>query len=534
MRKLFRKIGRKYKRPRKDKSFVLIVTHGRSGSTLLQGILNRAPGWYIHGENANLLYHQYQELLAVRKIKKHQRFGSFDPPETSPWFGYENLNALKFYRQIRKRMRSFLTDHAPADATVVGFKEIRYLQAFLKDPNSLQDYLDFLLETLKPCKLVMLTRDPSATSNSGWWAHQDQAEVVSNLQAYGRFLIDYADNHSDHAIHVSYEDVVNQTDAFWNMLSFVCAGIDEAQVADALSQPHSYRPKTTRPFAVPNLPAKKGHSPLLVRANEEWAKGNSSSARTLYQAYYDATEPEEGRKVLPAYVFRRLNMKCWPTMTVAAPKIAYFNIPKCGCTSVGHLLFSVERPDASRPKGIHGYFKGAMHEDSIEHLKDHFKFTVVRDPVKRFVSCFRNRVLHHGDLAPLVDTNIIPRQPDINEFALQLKFFADQSLALEHHVLSQSWFLNGDLTAVDRVYPIEEIAQIATDVSQLAGRKLDMPHEQIGGPDIGLGELSEEAFEHILKYYAEDYALLQDFYSEEAIRAEYKAAREAKLSAERT
>ncbi|SPF77418.1 hypothetical protein ALP8811_02445 [Aliiroseovarius pelagivivens] len=531
MIKMAKKLVRKLKRS-DDKSFVLVVTHARSGSTLMQGILNRAPGWHIHGENANVLYHQYREQLAARKIKKHQKHGPRTSPETSPWFGYKNLDVQEVNRQARQRMRSFLIDHAPKDATVVGFKEVRYLDIFLEDPEFLQGYLDYLLKALKPCKFIILTRDPSETSNSAWWAERDQNEVVSNMQAFGRFLSDYASSHPDHAVHVTYDDVVNQTDVFRDMLSFVGAKIDQDQLSEVLSLPHSFRTKSIRPYAVPKLSGKRKNRPLLIEANTEWAKGNSSAARKLYQSYYDAVDLIDGRRVLPAYVFRRLGLKRWHAMTVETPKVAYFDIPKCGCTSVAALLFSAQQPDVQKPEDLHKHFKVAMDTDSIEHLKDHFKFTIVRDPVKRFVSCFRNRVCHHGDLNPLVDARIIIRLPDINEFAMRLDYFADQCVVLEHHVLPQSWFLNGDLTFVDRVYPIEEMAQIAKDVSQMVGREMDMPREQTGGPDVGLGDLSEEAFEHILNHYADDYELLRDYYSVDAIRAEYKAARDAKQLAE--
>lgn len=531
MIELIKKMGQKRKRP-DGKGFVLVVTHGRSGSTLLQGILNRAPGWHIHGENANMLYHQYQELAAARKIKKHQKLGHHVPPETSPWFGYKNLDVQKINAQVRRRMRSFLTETAPAEARVVGFKEVRYLDVFLEDPDALTRYLDFLLKALKPCKFIMLTRDPEATSSSAWWAEEDKSKVVENLQAFSRFLEDYASSHSDDAVHVSYADVVNQTDAFWSMMSFVGAKTTRDEVAAALSMPHSYKTKAIRPFAVPKLSSAKGYSPDLINANAEWAKGNGAAARTLYQAYYDAIDPVDGRKILPAYVFRRLGLRSWPAMTSDSAKIAYFNIPKCGCTSVGNLLFLAERPDEPRPKDIHRHFRAAQHADTIDHLQDYYKFTVVRDPVKRFVSCFRNRILHHGDLKPLVDTNIIHRVPGINEFALRLEFFADQSLVMEHHVTPQSRFLNNDLSFLDRVYPIEEIAQVAKDVSKMVGRDLDMPHEQTGGPSVGLADLSEEAFDHILKYYEDDYVLLRDYYSVDAIRAEYTSARQARLALE--
>ena len=163
--------------------------------------------------------------------------------------------------------------------------------------------------------------------------------------------------------------------------------------------------------------------------------------------------------------------------------------------------------------------------DSTDHLKDHFKFALVRDPIKRLISCYRNRVLYHSNLEPLVEANIIQGWPSLDEFALQIDFFVEQSLVIEHHAASQSMVFNNDLSVFDKIYRMEEINQVAKDISDLYERPLKMPRDQTGGPKLNLGHLSEQAFEKLLEYYSDDYRLLSDYYSEDAIRAEYISAR---------
>ena len=36
---------------------VFVMTYGRSGSTLLMGILNSIPGWLLRGENRHAMRH---------------------------------------------------------------------------------------------------------------------------------------------------------------------------------------------------------------------------------------------------------------------------------------------------------------------------------------------------------------------------------------------------------------------------------------------------------------------------------------------
>ena len=38
---------------------VFVMTYGRSGSTLLMGILNSIPGWLLRGENRHAMRHLY-------------------------------------------------------------------------------------------------------------------------------------------------------------------------------------------------------------------------------------------------------------------------------------------------------------------------------------------------------------------------------------------------------------------------------------------------------------------------------------------
>ena len=45
--------------PVRDLDHVFVMTYGRSGSTLLMGILNSIPGWLLRGENRHAMRHLY-------------------------------------------------------------------------------------------------------------------------------------------------------------------------------------------------------------------------------------------------------------------------------------------------------------------------------------------------------------------------------------------------------------------------------------------------------------------------------------------
>jgi hypothetical protein len=65
---------------------LFIVTYGRSGSTLLQGILNSTPGVLIRGENRGISYklHEFHRITVVTATRSPS---SRSPPQgrDRPW-----------------------------------------------------------------------------------------------------------------------------------------------------------------------------------------------------------------------------------------------------------------------------------------------------------------------------------------------------------------------------------------------------------------------------------------------------------------
>jgi hypothetical protein len=73
---------------------ILVVTYGRSGSTLLQGLSNSIDCCLIRGENSifcNYLFKTYQSI----GLAQSQNGETFQ----SPWFGSQFLNDRLFISQ---------------------------------------------------------------------------------------------------------------------------------------------------------------------------------------------------------------------------------------------------------------------------------------------------------------------------------------------------------------------------------------------------------------------------------------------------
>ena len=62
--------------PREDLGYLFVLTYGRSGSTLLQGILNSIPGYLVRGENRQILFHLHEfhrTGVAERREQRRQQ-----------------------------------------------------------------------------------------------------------------------------------------------------------------------------------------------------------------------------------------------------------------------------------------------------------------------------------------------------------------------------------------------------------------------------------------------------------------------------
>src|SRR5690606_340365 len=64
-------------------SNVFIVTYGRSGSTLLQGVLNSIPGYLIRGENDSALEFMHENFRRMEKRMDTKKGSS----PVNPWYG---------------------------------------------------------------------------------------------------------------------------------------------------------------------------------------------------------------------------------------------------------------------------------------------------------------------------------------------------------------------------------------------------------------------------------------------------------------
>jgi Sulfotransferase family len=214
---------------RDDLRFLFIVTYGRSGSTLLQGIISSIPGYLIRGENGGAVYNLYR-FHATASRQRAARSAGWRRPENA-WFGiggYPNRLALS---ELRRVIIATLI-RPERSSRVVGFKEIRWLQ------TDLHEYVDFLRAAFPGARFVINTRNLDDVVSSKWWARREGSRELL-AEAEERMLA-LKERLGDDAYHVHYDDYVERPGRLRGLFDWLGEEFDEARVEEVMARKHSY------------------------------------------------------------------------------------------------------------------------------------------------------------------------------------------------------------------------------------------------------------------------------------------------------
>lgn len=214
---------------------IIIVTYGRSGSTLLQGILNTVPGFLIRGENYSVTDGLFEAWKSMRRgLRRHDIDVSGKP--SHPWFGIGDIDQELFERNVMRLVHDMLVPEEQAHRVVCyGFKEIRYPET---RPSFIR-YLGFLRLIMPDLAFIINTRTLENVAKSGWWAEQDSSVVVAELAKRERRFLKYAESNADHTFHVTYEDVIGERVRLRAMHDFLGVPYVDAAVDEVLGVVHS-------------------------------------------------------------------------------------------------------------------------------------------------------------------------------------------------------------------------------------------------------------------------------------------------------
>jgi hypothetical protein len=215
---------------RDDLSYVFVMTYGRSGSTLLMGLLNTIPGYLIRGENDDamrFLFDFHQTCVERSTFWPIERMRM----RSNPFFGMGDFPVAASLAGARRLALETLLRPKP-DTRVTGFKEIRWWRH-----DDLDAYVGWLGQVFPGARFLVNTRSHEAVLKSKWWAKGgDKSDHLADIE---RRLLDTAHRLGDAAYHVHFDDYVSDPSVLAPMFAWLGEEYDEAEVRATMSRKHS-------------------------------------------------------------------------------------------------------------------------------------------------------------------------------------------------------------------------------------------------------------------------------------------------------
>jgi hypothetical protein len=210
--------------------YLVIVTYGRSGSTLLQGILNSIPGYVIRGENRDAIRYlfEYQRHILAQKAE-HTNRRPLGPRKA--WFGIDEVPEDVSLASLRSVVLRTLLRPEPG-TRVIGFKEIRWWA------GDWEEYVDFLAQLLPGLRVVINTRNHDDVAKSKWWPERE--DPMGMLERYERRLDEIEARFGERAYRLHFDDWVADPGVLRGLYDWLGEPFDRATVDAVMAVKHSH------------------------------------------------------------------------------------------------------------------------------------------------------------------------------------------------------------------------------------------------------------------------------------------------------
>lgn len=212
-------------------------------------------------------------------------------------------------------------------------------------------------------------------------------------------------------------------------------------------------------------------------------------------------------------------------ITLDKLKLIYTPIPKTACTSLKTMFFELENGHAFTPTirngreyHIHNVYPSELFNPVMDGQRiDYRRIILVRDPIRRLLSAYSNRVIHHRELSlekaqdQLAEHDLAPN-PSLQEFISKLSKYGKAVQTINHHTQPLVDFAGQDAEFYSRVYKMSEIGNMVADVATIAERPLTLAHLQTGGPKIEIDALRSRDIQVLQEFYSEDYCVFGKYF----------------------
>ena len=218
------------RRRRPDPDYLFVVTFGRSGSTLVQGLLNALPDTLVRGENGLFVHDLYRASAAAEAFSaEHTKHRS--KSVTSAFYGVRWLRREPFVTATRQIAHEVLLGQRRADRVRrIGFKEVLWHRI---TPEETEDFFGWFEEVFPGARYILNTRNADDASRSGFWKHAEPGEAELAIARVREIQDHLTRTRPDRVLETRYEVLTGEDReasdaALRELATFVTGAADEA------------------------------------------------------------------------------------------------------------------------------------------------------------------------------------------------------------------------------------------------------------------------------------------------------------------
>lgn len=217
--------------------YVFVVTYGRSGSTLTQGMLNTLPRTLVRGENNLYLLPIFRAYSSLATFKDRYGGPRAARPE-SAFYGLSEVDLDGFAASVRDLVqRQLLAGVPPSDVDHLGFKEVLWHRVRAREWDPFFAFLDLVFDNPR---YVLNRRDVAMASTSGFWRKKKPGVAERQIDRVRRLQDHLRESRPERCFDTRFEAIVSDdrdvaAGQLRGLAEFVQGGCDDDLLAAMLA-----------------------------------------------------------------------------------------------------------------------------------------------------------------------------------------------------------------------------------------------------------------------------------------------------------
>lgn len=193
--------------------------------------------------------------------------------------------------------------------------------------------------------------------------------------------------------------------------------------------------------------------------------------------------------------------------------VSYVHAPKIGSRSILGWFAILKDPEiyTKHPEYFvevntedHAYTPIRRMQEERGEILTPISFVVTRDPVQRFVSAYKNRVVTHKELRGSKLIADGKDYPEFDQFVEQFHQFKDENKSIDIHFKSMSFYYGGDRLLFTKVFRTDNLSECRVFLEDHFSTELPDLRLQQNKPGIHI-KPTEKQIQFIKELYKKDY-----------------------------